>query len=91
MEINGEIKDIIKSKFLTPEKFSLDIERYVLDNKCNYIEGIVQYCEENEIEIETISKLISKPLKEKLKNNATELNFLKKGTKSKKVTECDAI
>lgn len=85
MEINSEIQQIIKSKFLSPEKFSLDIERYVRDNNCNYIEGIVQYCEENEIELDTVSKLITKPLKDKLKHNASELNFLKRTTKSKKV------
>lgn len=85
MEIKNEIKEIIKSKFLTSEKFSLDIERYVLENNCNYIEGIVLYCEENEIELEVVPKLISKPLKEKIKNNATDLNFLKKGIRSKKV------
>lgn len=85
MEIQNELKEIFKSKFLTPDKFSLEIERYVLDNKCNYIEGIVSYCEENEIEIESVSKLISKPLKEKLKNNASELNFLRRIKKSKKV------
>lgn len=85
MEINSEVQQIIKSKFLSPEKFSLDIERYVRDNNCNYIEGIVQYCEENEIELDTVSKLITKPLKDKLKHNASELNFLKRTTKSKKV------
>ena len=85
MEIDNEIQKIIKSKFLSPEKFSLDIERYIRDNECNYIDGIVQYCEENEIELETVSKLMSKPLKEKLKNDAIELNFFKKLTKSKKV------
>lgn len=85
MEIENELQNIIKSKFLSPERFSLDIERYVRDNNCNYIEGIVQYCEENEIEIEKITKLISKPLKEKLKNDAIELNFLKKVIKSKKL------
>jgi hypothetical protein len=85
MEINNEIKEIIKTKFLSPDKFSIDIERYVRDNQCNYIDGIVQYCEENEIELETVSKLISKPLKEKLKMNAIELNFLKKTMKSKKL------
>lgn len=85
MEINSEIQEIIKSKFLSPEKFSLDIERYIRDNNCNYIDGIVQYCEENEIELETVSKLMSKPLKDKLKHNAAELNFLKKVNKSKKV------
>ena len=85
MEIENELQNIIKSKFLSPERFSLDIERYVRDNNCNYIEGIVQYCEENEIEIEKITKLISKPLKEKLKNDAIQLNFLKKVIKSKKL------
>jgi hypothetical protein len=85
MEINSEIKEIIKSKFLTPEKFSIEIERYVLENKCNYIEGIVLYCEENEIEIDVVPKLISKPLKEKIKNDAIDLNFLRRGIKSKKV------
>ena len=85
MEINNEVQDIIKSKFLSSDKFSIDIERYIRDNNCNYIDGIIQYCQENEIEIETVSKLMSKPLKEKLKNNAVELNFLKKTIRSKKV------
>lgn len=85
MEIQNELIEIIKSKFLSPERFSIEIEKYVRDNHCNYIEGIVQYCEENEIEIESVSKLLSKPLKEKLKHNAIELNFLKKIPKSKKV------
>lgn len=86
MEIDTELNKILKSKFLSPDRFSLDIERYVRDNKCNYIEGIVQYCEENDIEIEKVTKLLSKPLKEKLKNDAVQLNFLKKVIKSKKLT-----
>ena len=85
MEINKEVQDIIKSKFLSPDKFSIDIERYVRDNNCNYIEGIIQYCEEHEIELETVSKLMSKPLKEKLRAEATELNFLKKTSRAKLV------
>ena len=85
MEINNEVQEIIKSKFLSSDKFSIDIELYIRYNNCNYIDGIIQYCQENEIEIETVSKLMSKPLKEKLKNNAVELNFLKKTIKSKKV------
>jgi hypothetical protein len=34
------------------------------------------------VEVETIPKLISKPLKEKLKCEATRLNFLKKTSKA---------
>lgn len=85
MEINSQIKEIIKTRFLTPDKFSLDVERYVREHQCNYIDGIVHYCEENEIEIETVSKLMTKPLKDKLKNDAVELNFLKRTTKTKKL------
>ena len=82
--INPEIvENIIENKFLSPEKFSLDIEKYVLENSCNYIDGIIAYCEENEIELETVSKLISRPLKERLKVNAESLNFLKKTSSSK--------
>ena len=82
--VNQEIVDnIIEKKFLSAEKFSLEIEKYVIENNCNYIDAILSYCEENDIEIETISKLISKPLKERLKVNAENLNFLKKTSKSK--------
>jgi len=49
----------------------------------NYIDAIVQYCTDNEIEIETVGKLVSKPLKEKIKCLATELNYMKKTSKGK--------
>lgn len=77
------VENIIEKKFLSSEKFSLEIEKYVKENSCNYIEAIVSYCDENEIEIETVSKLLSKPLKERLRYNAETLNFLKKTSSSK--------
>lgn len=80
-----EIEELLKSKFLSPEKFALDIEQYIRDNNCDYIDGIRYYCEDNNIEIETVSKLMSKPLKEKLKQNAIKLNLLKKTNKTKSV------
>jgi hypothetical protein len=84
MTTKSEIKSIIKSKFLCQDKFTNDIENIVKDNKdMNYIEAICFYCEQNNIEIESIVKLISKPLKEKLKWNATNLNYLKRTSKAK--------
>jgi len=70
-------------KFLTSSKFAEDIEKLVKDSNglVNYIEAVVSYCDENQIEIETVSKLISKPLKEKLKYQAQTLNYMKKTTK----------
>ena len=72
-------RELLKKNFLCQDKFSNDIEMLVKhNNEMDYIEAICHYCEENSIEIENVSKLISKPLKEKLKCNATELNYLKK-------------
>ena len=83
MEPNNELEKVIEDKFLTPSKFSLEIETIVVKEKCNYIDAIVQYCEINKIEIESDSKLISKPLKERLKYDATRLNFMKRTSKAK--------
>ena len=78
-----ELEKAIASKFLTPAKFSMEIEKIVLEEGFNYIDAIVHYCDINTIEVESVSKLISKPLKEKLKWDATELNFMKKTSRAK--------
>ena len=49
----------------------------------NYIDSVLHLCEKNEIEVESVSKLISKPLKEKLKYEAQQLNFMKKTSRAK--------
>jgi|TARA_B100001741_G_C16201113_1_gene435899 hypothetical protein len=81
--MDKEVNDLLKEKFLCQGKFSQDIENLVLNSELNYIEAIVSYCEENNIELDSVSKLISKPLKEKLKSEAMELNFLKRTSKAK--------
>ena len=79
------INDILEEKFMTAAKFSMEIENLmkVSDGSMNYIECIVHYCNEHNIEIETVSKLISKPLKEKLKYDAQRLNYMKKSSKAR--------
>ena len=76
-------KDQGDDKFLTPIKFSQEIERLVKrsDGLISYIEAVVTYCQENEIEIETVPKLMSKPLKERLRYEAERLNYMKKRSK----------
>ena len=56
-------KKDLDDKFLTPTKFSQEIERLVKTSGglISYIEAVVTYCAENEIEIETVPKLLSKP------------------------------
>jgi hypothetical protein len=78
-----DLKKEIEKKFLTSDKFSYAIEQLVLTEKINYIEAIVLFCESNGIEVDSIAKLISKPLKEKLKWDAVRLNYMKKSTRAK--------
>lgn len=66
---------IITKKFRSPNEFSLHIEERVLREKIGYMDAVIQYCEEVDIDIESISKLINQSLKDKIQNEAEENNF----------------
>jgi len=83
--MENEFTQALGQKFMNPAKFALEIENIVLNEKLNYIDAVVLFCEENSIDIESVTKLISKPLKEKIKYEAMELNFLKKTSRAKLV------
>ncbi len=78
-------EQIIEDKFMTTAKFSMEVEEIVKSNQggINYIEAILIYCEKYDIELESVSKLISKPLKEKLKVDAQRMNFMKKTSRAR--------
>ena len=79
-----ELEKVMASKFFCPTKFAQEIETLVLENKdMNYIDAIVHFCDQNNIDVESVPKLISKPLKEKIKCDALELNFMKKTSRAK--------
>jgi len=80
--MKDQITKVLEEKFLCSDKFAQKIETLVRESNLTYIDAILQFCEDNSVEIETIPKLISKPLKEKLKYEATQLNFLKKTSKA---------
>jgi uncharacterized protein YdhG (YjbR/CyaY superfamily) len=80
--MKDQVTKALEEKFLCSDKFSQRIETIVKECGVSYIDAIIQFCEENGVEVETIPKLISKPLKEKLKFEATQLNFLKKTSKA---------
>ena len=83
MEPTKELEKAIESKFLTPQKFAIEIEKIVAEDELNYIDAILHYCEINSLELESVTKLISKPLKERIKWDATRLNFMKATSKAK--------
>ena len=80
-----ELENLLDGKFLTAAKFSMEIEKIVLSCKgeLNYIEAIICYCDEHQIEVDTVNKLISKPLKEKIRADAQRLNCIKRTTRAK--------
>ena len=70
----------LKDKFMTQAKFSAAVEEVVKnsDGLVNYIDAVIVGCDDLDIEVETVNKLISKPLKDKIKFNAQQLNYVKK-------------
>ncbi len=83
MSKKEEISKVLDEKFLTPIKFSYEIEKIVLREKMNYIDAILSYCDKETIDVESIPKLMTKPLKEKLKYDAQKLNYIKKTSRAK--------
>ena len=82
--MENELEKVLESKFFCPSRFAQEIESLVQTNEdMNYIDAIVYFCERNNIDVESVPKLISKPLKEKIKYEAMELNFLKKTSRAK--------
>jgi hypothetical protein len=71
---------IIAVMIITPSKFALLIEDYVKDKKMSYMEAVVLYCEENNIDPGSVKPLINKHLKEKIAYEAQSLNMLKDKT-----------
>ena len=60
------------------KEFSLIIEGVVKDKKpITYMDAIIWYCEQNQIEVESVGRLISKALKEKIQVEASKANLIK--------------
>ena len=80
----NELEKVMESKFFCPTRFAEEIEKLMLVNAdMNYIDAIVYFCEQNSLDLESVPKLISKPLKEKIKYDAQQLNFMKKTSRAK--------
>jgi len=60
----------------TSKTFSMEIEKIANEKNITHMEAVLDYCHRQEIEPDTVGRLISKSLKEKIEANARELNFL---------------
>ena len=62
---------------MNSKEFSLKIESIVREKHISYMDAVVWYCEQNEIDTGTVSSMINKSLKEKIKIEAQERNMVK--------------
>jgi hypothetical protein len=64
--------------------FTKEIEELCKNRKDGrYIDAVLEICERHGIEPESIAKLVSKPLREKLRVEFEELNMIRGGKKPK--------
>ena len=66
---------------ITTKRFSKDIEELVKTKRLSYMEAIVYFCEQKDIEPERVARFIDKGMKEKIQVDAEALNFLPKTNK----------
>lgn len=62
-------------------EFSEMISKKSFQLQCSHMEAIVHHCEETGMEIDVVSTLISNGLKAKIREEAQDLNLLKKSSK----------
>jgi|TARA_B110000908_G_scaffold19741_1_gene22264 hypothetical protein len=74
-----EQKDSDLMNFLTKKRFTKMIEETVRDMKMPYMEAVCHICENNNIEVEDISKYISPVIKGRIEFEGQQLNMLPKG------------
>ena len=68
-------------KILSPQDFTITIEHIKKSKHMTYMDAISYYCEQNNIEPETIGKLVQGALKQKVREEAENLHFMTKSTR----------
>jgi 2-hydroxy-3-keto-5-methylthiopentenyl-1-phosphate phosphatase len=68
---------IITKRFRSPNEFSLYIEERVLQESISYMDAVIQYCEDIDIDVESVTKLINQSLKDKIQNEAEDQNYMR--------------
>jgi len=62
---------------MNSKEFSLKIEDIVREKRISYMDAVVWYCDNNDIDTSTVAPMINKSLKKKIKIEAQEKNMVK--------------
>lgn len=69
---------ITKQQFTTPSEFSQHIEKRSAETGVSHMECLIDFCARNDIDVEVVSKMVSKSLKAKIRLEAEDRNLLTK-------------
>ena len=62
---------------MNSKEFSLKIEAIVKEKRISYMDAVIDYCNNNDIDLGTVNTMINKSLKEKIKAEAINLKMIK--------------
>ena len=65
----------------TSAEFYIKIVKLVEDTKLSYMDAVLHYCDQNNMEPETAAQLVNTKLKAQIREEAEVLNFLPKTAK----------
>lgn len=69
--------DLMALDILSKEKFSKDVDTFINENKCDIMDAILNICKQRNLEIESVSNLLTHDLKTRLEMELEGLNLLK--------------
>ena len=78
-ELMTEEEQLMNQLIQNQTRFTAAIENIRKEFGISYIDSIIYYCDEHDIELNIVDSLITRNLKEKLEAEAVELNFLPRG------------
>lgn len=82
MSDENELKDltdalVITKRFRSPTEFGQYIDEMVSRLKISYMDAVINYCNEVDIDIESVGPLINQKLREKIQVEAEQANMIK--------------
>ena len=78
-ELMTEEEQLMNQLIQNQTRFTAAIENIRKEFGISYIDSIIYYCDEHDIELNIVDSLITRNLEEKLEAEAVELNFLPSG------------
>lgn len=68
---------VITKRFRSPNEFSIFIDETVNRLRCSYMDAVINYCNEMDIDVDSIGPLINQKLREKIQMEAEQSNMMK--------------